>query len=312
MRTRAIGNESVGIVEVGSIGVGTLPMSLPFRPPREQCLRTIHAAIDTGMTLLDTADSYCAGPAEFGYGEELVAEALARYSGDTDRVLVATKGGHLRPSDDEWTVCGTPDYLRRACDASLARLGVEAIGLYQHHRADPAVPYAESLGALRELWCAGKVRMIGISNASVAQIETARQVLGPALVSVQNRYAPNFRSAAAELNLCATQGLAFLPWGPLGSIGEARALGSLHPAFAEVAVEHGVTPQQVCLAWHLAAADAVIPIPGASRPESIAASVTAADLTLTVEELSRLDTPAPPKPVASNDFPPLLKQAGPQ
>ncbi|MFI1913932.1 aldo/keto reductase [Nocardia sp. NPDC020380] len=291
MRTRSLGNETVGVVTVGAIGLGTLGLTLPFRPARDRCVRTIHAAIDAGLTLLDTADSYCAGPSEFGYGERLVAAALAARPGSADAVLVATKGGYLRPTGDDWRVRGTPEYLRHACENSLRRLGVETIGLYQHHQVDPAVSYAESLGALRELWAEGKIRMVGICNVSIEQIEIARRVLGSALVSVQNRFAPNHRATEGDLTYCGTAGLAFLPWCPLGSIAEAGTLGARHPAFAAVAAERGVSPQQICLAWHLAKAPTVIPIPGASRPESVLASAAAAEIELTAGELARLDHP---------------------
>jgi aryl-alcohol dehydrogenase-like predicted oxidoreductase len=290
MQTRTIGNPTLGMVEVGAIGLGEMWMSLAGRPPEEQSVRTIHAALDAGVTLIDTADAYCAGPQDMGHGERLVAAALAAYAGPTDDVLVATKGGHLVGAPGEiWPMDGSPEHLRRACDASLKALGVAAIGLYQHHRPDPAVPYAETMGALRELYDAGKIRMAGISNANLAQIRQAQDILGPALVSVQNQFSPAFRSSEPELRYCAEQGLAFLPWSPLGGIGRAGALGDRFAAFAEVAAAHGVSPQRVCLAWMLAKAPEVIPIPGATRPETITDSAAAADLTLTPEELARLD-----------------------
>ncbi|HMG63235.1 MAG TPA: aldo/keto reductase, partial [Streptosporangiaceae bacterium] len=177
-----------------------------------------------------------------------------------------------------------------AAEASLKALGVDAIGLYQFHRTDPGTPYEESIGALRELLDAGKIRMAGISNASVEQIDTARRVLGEGnLASVQNQFSPAFRSSEGELRHCAELGIAFLPWSPLGGISRAGELGERHGAFQEVADAHGVSPQQVTLAWELAKAPVVIPIPGASRPESITDSVKAADLVLTAAELDRLD-----------------------
>jgi aryl-alcohol dehydrogenase-like predicted oxidoreductase len=184
-------------------------------------------------------------------------------------------------------VDGSPEHLRRACDASLAALGVDAIGLYQHHRPDRKVPYEETMGALKQLYDAGKIRMAGISNADADQIRTAQAVLGGALVSVQNQFAPNFRSSEGELRLAAELGLAFLPWSPLGGIGRAGRIAR-QPAFAAVAEAHGVSPQQVCLAWMLAKSPTVIPIPGSSRPETITDSARAADLHLTDDELARL------------------------
>lgn len=220
----------------------------------------------------------------------LVAKALASYSGNTRDVLVATKGGHLRPGDGSWTVDGSPAHLREAAEASLKALGVDAIGLYQFHRPDPRVPYEESVGALKDLLDAGKIRLAGISNASVEQIDIARRVLGEGnLASVQNPFSPSFRSSEGELRHCAGLGIAFLPWSPLGGSDSAQRLGPRHPAFQEVAGHHGVSPQQVTLAWMLAKAPVVIPIPGARRPESITDSAHAADLVLTPEELERLD-----------------------
>lgn len=291
MQTRTIGNGSVGTVEVGAVGLGEMPLSLVGRPADDRAVRTIHAALDAGVTLIDTADAYCAGPDDIGHGERLVARALAAYPGSTDHVLVATKGGHLRAAGDGgvWPVDGSPEHLRRACDASLKALGVDAIGLYQHHRPDPTVPYAETIGAMRELFDAGKVQMVGISNATVDQVDTARSILGPALVSVQNQFSPGFRSSEGELRHSVHAGLAFLPWSPLGGIGRGHELGDRYAPFAEVARAHGVSPQQVCLAWMLAKAPLVIPIPGASRPETITDSARAADLTLSADELTRLD-----------------------
>jgi aryl-alcohol dehydrogenase-like predicted oxidoreductase len=285
MHTRKIGQATVS-----AIGLGGMPMSIEGRPGEDRSIRTIHAALDAGVTLIDTADAYHLHAGETGHNERLIAKALASYGGDTSGVLVATKGGHLRPGDGSWTVDGSPEHLRQAADASLKALGVDVIGLYQFHRPDPKVPYAESVGALKELLDAGKIRMAGISNASIEQIDIAREVLGDGnLASVQNQFSPAFRSSEPELRHCAELGIAFLPWSPLGGIGAAGRLGSRHAAFQEVAGARGVSPQQVTLAWMLAKAPVVIPIPGASRPESITDSAKASDLVLSAAELDRLD-----------------------
>jgi len=285
MRTRKIGQ-----VSVGAIGLGGMPMSIEGRPDEARSIRTIHAALDAGVTLIDTADAYHLHAGETGHNERLIAKALASYAGDASDVLVATKGGHIRPGDGSWTVDGSPEHLRAAAEASLKALGVDAIGLYQFHRPDPKVPYAESIGALKELLDAGKIRMAGISNASIEQIDIAVRVLGEGnLASVQNQFSSAFRSSEAELRHAAELGVAFLPWSPLGGISRASRLGAQHAAFQEVADAHGVSPQQVTLAWMLAKAPVVIPIPGASRPESIIDSAQAAELTLSPAELARLD-----------------------
>ncbi|GAA4623460.1 aldo/keto reductase [Cellulomonas oligotrophica] len=274
---------------VSAIGLGGMPMSIEGRPDAERSVATIHAALDAGVTLIDTADAYHLHADEVGHNEELVAGALRTWGGDASSVLVATKGGHLRPGDGSWTIDGRPEHLRAAAQASARRLGVEAIGLYQLHRPDPAVPYADSVGVLAELLDAGTIRLAGISNADPDQIRLAQEVLGGRLASVQNQYSPAFRSSQPELDLCAELGVAFLPWSPLGGISRAGDLGSRFAPFAAVAQAHGVSPQQVALAWELAQADVVVPIPGASRPASVQDSVRAADLLLSPEELVHLD-----------------------
>jgi aryl-alcohol dehydrogenase-like predicted oxidoreductase len=281
MPTRRLGG-----LQVSAIGLGEMPLSLAGRPDEAQAVRTIHAALDAGVTLIDTADSYCRDQSDFGHGEDLVARALAAWPGDRDRVLVATKGGHTRPGG-AWDLDGRPEYLRQACEASLKRLGVEAIGLYQFHRPDPRVPFTESVGALAELRAAGKIRLAGLSNVSIDQIGQARELVEVA--SVQNEFSPRFRRSEGELVWCAANRIAFLPWSPLGGIGRGRDLGGRHRAFAEVAEARGVSPQQVALAWELAKGPVVIPIPGSSRPETILDSVAAASLRLSADELARLD-----------------------
>lgn len=280
MQLRAIGN-----LQVSGIGLGEMPMSIEGRPDRRQAIRTIHAALDAGVTLIDTADAYCLDDDDFGHGESLVAEALKSAPGD---VLVATKGGHTRPGGS-WNQNGDPKYLKQAAEDSLRRLGVEAIGLYQFHRPDPKVPFEESVGALAELLDEGKIRAAGVSNTDVDQIRTAREILGGRLASVQNQYSPAFLSSRAELDLCDELGIAFLPWSPLGGISNAADLGQKHNPFQEVATEHDVSPQRVALAWMLATSPVVIPIPGSSRPETIADSAAAADLVLTPDEVAALD-----------------------
>ncbi len=277
-------------VPVHPIGLGEMPLSVDGRPEDEdRARRTVHAALDAGVRLIDTADAYSLGADDFGHGEELTRRTLEAWSGDASEVLVATKGGHTRGPDGGWDLDGRPEYLRQACEASLRRLGVEAIGLYQFHRPDPAVPYAESVGALRDLLDEGKIRHAGISNADPDQIREANEVLGGRLASVQNEFSPRFRSSERELDLCAELGIAFLPWSPLGGISRAAGLGGEFAAFAQVADARGVSPQRVALAWMLAKAPVVVPIPGSSRPETITDSVAAAELELTADELARLD-----------------------
>ena len=164
----------IGSRYVGAIGLGEMPMSIEGRPDEARSIETIHAALDAGVTLIDTADAYCLGGADTGHGERLVAKALSSWGGDRGSVLVATKGGHVRPGDGTWTVNSDPKYLRGAAEASLRNLGVEAIDLYQYHRPDPKVPYGDAVAVFKELLDAGKVRMVGISNANISQIDLAQ------------------------------------------------------------------------------------------------------------------------------------------
>ncbi len=269
---------SIGDVEVSAIGLGAMPLSIEGRPDRDRAIATIHATLDAGVTLIDTADFYHWHADEIGHNEELIAAALSVHSG-SDAVLVATKGGRGRPGDGSWTVTGTPAHLKNACEGSLKRLGVDAIGLYQLHKPDENVPWAESVGAIKELADEGKIRLAGISNVSRAQILEAREILGGTLVSVQNEHAPAYLAHEPELALCTELGLAYLPWGPLRGIGA---------EFRAVAEERGVSPQRVCLAWLLAKSPSMIAIPGSTRPATIRDSAAAADLVLTDGELARL------------------------
>ena len=292
MKIREIGNDTVGRVHVGAIGLGLMTFDQSGTQPRQQLIDTVRAALDAGVTLLDTADAY--GPGDelgidaMGANERLIAGILDEL-GVRDEVLLATKGGHVRTDGGGWATDSSAAHLHAAVDASLERLGVEQIAIWQHHRPDPAVPYDDVIGTLAEIAASGKVAAVGLSNADPSQIRAAHAVLGDALVSVQNQYSPAFRSSQAEIDVCTELGLAFLPWSPLGGLGDAKELATKHPAFATVAEAHGVSPQQVALAWELAQSPIVIPIPGAKRPSSIQDSAAAADLELTAEELAALD-----------------------
>ncbi|MBV7698752.1 aldo/keto reductase [Streptomyces sp. TRM70350] len=293
MQYRTIGNTTVS-----AVGMGAMPLSIEGRPDQERAIATIHAALDAGVTLIDTADSYHWHAGERGHNELLISRALARYGSDTSGVLVATKGGRGRPGDGSWTVTGTPGHLKRAAEASRKRLGVEAIGLYQLHKPDPAVPWADSVGALLELLEVGTIRAVGISNVNTAQIREAHAILGDGLVSVQNQYSPAVRGSEPELRLSTELGLAFLPWSPLGGIARSSLDGPSGPtstgtAFHRIAAERGVSPQQIALAWLLHRSPAMIPVPGASRPVSIQDSARAAELELSAAELAQLDDALP-------------------
>jgi aryl-alcohol dehydrogenase-like predicted oxidoreductase len=270
--------------DVFPIGLGEMPMSLAGRPPEERSIRTIHAALDAGVNLIDTADAYARDGTDIGHGERLIARALR---GRRDGVIVATKGGHTRVGQS-WGLDGSREHLRSACEASLKALETDRIDLYQFHRPDPAVPYEESIGAIKELQDEGKVRWIGISNASLEQIDLACSIAE--IVSVQNQLSLEYTGplAKGEVAECERRGIAFLPWSPLGGIPHAEDAAGRHDPVRAAAEAHGVSPQQVALAWLLSLSPAVIPIPGASRPESIQDSVRAAELELSADELAAI------------------------
>lgn len=282
MKQRTIGNRTFS-----AIGLGAMPMSIEGRPDRERSIATIHAALDAGVTLIDTADSYSRDVGETGHNEVLIAEAIASYGGDTSDAMVATKGGLVRPGDGSWYKDGRPEHLKAAAKASALRLGVDTIGLYQLHRPDWRVAYIDSLGAIKDLLDEGVIAMAGISNADIDMIKLAQEVLDGRLVSVQNQFSPRYTSSYNELQYCQANGIAFLPWSPLGGIQQAGELGA-RAAFKEVADAHGISPQQVTLAWELSLGDVVLPIPGASRPQSIVDSAQAAEVVLSPAEVAKL------------------------
>ncbi|HQG70683.1 MAG TPA: aldo/keto reductase [Rhodoglobus sp.] len=282
MQSRRIGN-----VTVSAIGLGGMPLSIDGRPDREQALATILAAIDSGVTLIDTADSYTMEIDGQGHNELLIAEALKLRPTEAKNILVATKGGLIYRTGRPWDRNGKPEYLRQAAIDSARRLGVESIGLYQYHRQDYTVAYTDSLGAMKDLLDEGLIQMAGISNAITEQIALFDEILDGRLMSVQNRFSPIFQSSRPELDYTVEHGMAFLPWSPLGGIGNGSEVFD-SSAFAAVGAELGVSAQQVALAWELSLGDSVIPIPGASRPASITDSALASELVLTPEQLARL------------------------
>ncbi|HEV8324670.1 MAG TPA: aldo/keto reductase [Myxococcota bacterium] len=287
MQTRKLGP---GGPDVSAIGLGGMPLSIVGRPDEDQGVRVIHAAIDAGMTLVDTADVYCLDDADLGHNERLIARAVHERSG-RQHVVVATKGGLERPRG-AWTTNGRPEHLRAACERSLQALGVQAIELYQLHAPDDAVPFADSVGALAALRAAGKIVHVGLSNVDVAEIDEARAIVP--IATVQNRCNP-FDATSFENGVvahCEALGIAFLAHSPVGGHrGHARVAAD--PVLAAVARRRGATPYQVCLAWLLALSPAVVPIPGASRPASARSSAAAAEVHLDDADLAELQARFP-------------------
>ncbi len=283
MRERPLGP---GAPSVSAVGYGGMHLSIERRPPDEQGVRVMHAALDAGVTLIDTADVYCLHDGDIGHNERLVARALCEWRGDRDAIVVATKGGMTRP-DGRWARNGRPDHLGRACDHSLRALGVEHIDLYQLHTPDPQVPLEDSVGAIADLHAAGKVRWIGLSNVSAEEIARAQRVAP--ITSVQNRLNPFFREALTEgvVAYCAEHGLGFLAYSPMGGGRLTRKIPE-HPVIQAVAARQKESPHAVVLAWVLAQGECVIPIPSARTTEHAVDSARAADIELSPSDLDDL------------------------
>jgi aryl-alcohol dehydrogenase-like predicted oxidoreductase len=278
----------IGAPRVSSVGYGGMHLSIQDRPPAEQGIRVLHAALDAGITLIDTADVYCLDDSELGHNERLIARALGTWSGDRSGVIVATKGGMRRPGG-RWEIDGSPAHLRAACERSLRALGVERLDLYQLHVPDPAVPLTDSIGALAELQQEGKIRWIGLSNVSVAEIREAESVAP--ITSVQNRLNPFFREALSSgvVTYCTERGLGFLAYSPTGGGRLNRKLPA-HPVLQPMAARLGATPHALVLAWVLARAPSVIVIPSARTLEHALDSATTAELTLSEADLTAITT----------------------
>jgi aryl-alcohol dehydrogenase-like predicted oxidoreductase len=268
---------------VSVIGYGGMHLSISGRPPDADGVRVIHAALDAGMTLIDTADAYCLEASETGHNERLIARALREWTGPADRILVATKGGIVR-TGARWDRDGRPEHLRAACEASLRALGVDQLALYQLHAPDSAVPFAESVGALADLRRAGKVRYVGLSNVSVSQIREAESQVP--VTSVQNRLNPFFREALEDgvVEYCASRGIGFLAYSPTGGGRLTKKLPS-HPTLVEIGRRVGASPHAVCLGWVLSRGATVIAIPSARSMEHARDSAGAADLRLEPADL---------------------------
>ncbi len=283
----------IGDVQVSAIGLGEMPLSIEGRPDEARAMATVHASLDAGVTIIDTADAYCLNAGEHGHGERLVATALATYGGDASEVLVATKGGHLRPGDGSWT---------GERPAGVHQAGVRGLAEGARRGGDRPLPVPPP-GPVRPLRRLGgrRGRAAGRGQDPAwpasptppwPRSTRPSAILGGRLASVQNEFSLRFRSSEDELRHCEELGIAFIPWSPLGGIGNADQIERDHPAVAELAREQGVTPQQLTLAWMLAKGDRVVPIPGSSRPETARASAAAADIRLSRRTRSPAWTPA--------------------
>jgi aryl-alcohol dehydrogenase-like predicted oxidoreductase len=270
---------TIADMTVQRLGFGAMRVTGPqvWGPPKDRgvAIQVLRRAVDLGVNFIDTADAY--GP---GTSEELIAEALAPYP---EGLVIATKGGLTRPGPGEWHRDARPEHLRAACEASLKRLRLQRIDLYQLHSPDPAVPLAESVGALVDLQGQGKIRHIGLSNVNERELEAARAIA--TIVSVQNRYNLSERKSDGVLAVCERDGLAFLPWYPLSAGTDAARAGA---TLARIARARDATPAQVALAWLLARSPVMLPIPGTSSLAHLEENVAARDLALTADELAAL------------------------
>ena len=264
-----------GDLTVSRLGFGAMRITGPGiwgePPSRDQAIATLRRVVELGVNFIDTADSY--GPE---VSETLIAEALHPYPDD---LVIATKGGLVRPGPNRWDADGRPEHLRAACEGSLRRLKLDQIPLYQFHRPDPRVPLAESMGAIAELKNEGKIRHVGISNVTEKQLREAEQIVP--VVSIQNRYNVSDRQSASLVDLAEQDDLVFLPWAPMQEADK-------NVGVAVAAERLGVTQYQVVLAWLLASSPQILPIPGTGSPAHAEENIAAASLELTPQEFAAI------------------------
>lgn len=297
----------LGPWQVYPIGLGCMNVSWPRgaaleRDTREgSAIPALHAGLDHGVTLLDTADIYAPSWDTLGHNEEFVAEARDTWGADQGRkdgVVIATKGGITRSEGEKWGRNGSLEYLMSAAERSRERLGVDVIDLWQHHRLDPSLPFETQFENVLELKSRGIVAEIGVSNYNAAQVKKALDIGGTpdqgGLISVQNEFSPMYRHDLDVLALCESAGVAFLPWSPLGGSKKVNLITSgAAGGFVEMARQKDVTPEALVLAWLLAYSPVIIPIPGATRPESVRDSVSAVSIPLTDDERDALSASLP-------------------
>ncbi len=272
---------AAGTIEVGGdltvnrLGFGAMRITGPGvwgdPPDRDRAIATLRRIVELGVNFIDTADSY--GPE---VSESLIAEALYPYPDD---LVIATKGGQVRPGPDRWDPAGRPEHLREACEGSLRRLRLDQIPLYQFHRVDPAVPLAESVGAIAELKAEGKIRHVGLSNVTEDQYHEAERIVP--IVSIQNRFNVTDRQSEPIIDLCEQEDMVFLPWAPIQQ-------ADRRVAVAAAARQRGATEHQIVLAWLLALSPAILPIPGTSSPEHAEENVAATAIDLSRDEIEAI------------------------
>jgi aryl-alcohol dehydrogenase-like predicted oxidoreductase len=270
----------IGQFTVSPLGFGAMPLSTGPGQGRKVAnpIGTLHAALDEGITMIDTADIYAPSWDQMGHNERIVAAALRAYDGDTDQIVICTKAGITRAEGERWGRNGSPEYLRERAERALESLEMDKLDLLYLHRPDRSLPYAKSIEGLAQLKDDGLVTEVGISNASVEEIEIAVDVLGDGgLAAVQNEFSPWFHhTSRKELELCAEMGVAFVPYSPIGGMRRAgQPVDARFHSIRSAADELGISPQRVILAWELSLSNNVIPIPGATRVATITDSAHA-------------------------------------
>ncbi len=297
----------LGPWEVSAMGLGCMPLSamsanrLEILNDPEGAVAVIHSALDSGVTLLDTADIYAPSWDAFGHNERLVGAAFTSWSGSAeakDKVVIATKGGITRGPKESWGRSSHLDYLLRAVEASALRLGVDRIKLWQHHRLDPSMVFEDQFENVLALLERGLIERIGVSNYSAKQLRRAIQMGGTpdqgGVISVQNQFSPRYRNDADVMDVCEEFGIAYLPWSPLGGISRAEGIGTGEfGAFAEVGATLGVSAYATAIAWLIQTSPTVIPIPGATKVSSVRDSLTGLSIALTDEQVSLLNSSLP-------------------
>jgi aryl-alcohol dehydrogenase-like predicted oxidoreductase len=313
MKQHKLGNRQVSAIGVGCMNVSWIWSNGAALDPvrrQESAIPAIHAALDAGVTLLDTADIYAPTWDAFGHNEIFVAEALRTWSGtkeQKDKVVIATKAGISRQPGERWGRNGSLDYLLRAAEASAGRLGVEKIDLWQHHRLDPEIVFETQVANILALKERGIVDQIGVSNYDAKQLEIAIKIAGGpddgGIVSIQNEFSPRYRYDLDVLAVCEKYGIAYLPWSPLGGMNNKKAITD-SDAFEEVANKHNVSKYAIALAWEIKTSPSVIPIPGATRTESILDCITALAVTLSDDDFEYLNANLPEQAEYSSELVP--------
>jgi aryl-alcohol dehydrogenase-like predicted oxidoreductase len=313
MKQMTLGNRQVSAIGVGCMNVSWIwANGAALDPVRryESAIPAIHAALDAGVTLLDTADIYAPTWRDYGHNEVFVAEALRTWSGTTEqkaRVVIATKAGITRRPGEVWGRNSSLDYLLRAAEASAARMGVEKIDLWQHHRLDPTIPFETQFENVLVLKDRGIVDQIGVSNYDAKQLEIAIKIGGSAqeggIVSIQNEFSPRYRHDLDVLDVCERHGIVFLPWSPLAGLSNKDKVAGA-PVFEEVATKYGVSVYALALAWEMKTSSSVLPIPGATRAETILDCLTALDIALSDADFELLNQNLPEQVPVSDELTP--------